>query len=60
MNLLDKATDWTNQTNEERAEMCAIFLHTFGFMSAGDQNRTRNRIRVCADTQRERRAKVKA
>lgn len=60
MNLLDKATDWTNQTNEERAEMCAVFLFTHGFMSAGDQNRTRNRIRVCADTHRERTAKAGA
>lgn len=60
MNLLDPATDWTNQTNEERAEMCAIFLYQFNFMSAGDQNRTRNRVRVCADAQRARRAKVQA
>ena len=60
MKLLDKATDWTNQTNEERAEMCATFLYTHGFMSAGDQNRTRNRIRICADQQRERRAEETA
>ncbi|TDW65382.1 hypothetical protein EDF57_103566 [Novosphingobium sp. PhB55] len=59
MNLLDKATDWTNQTNEERAEMCAIFLHTFNLMTAGEQYRTRHRIRVCADSQRECRARVK-
>lgn len=60
MSLLDKATDWTNQTNEERAELCAIFLYMHGFMSGGDQNRTRNRIRICAEAQRERRAGVEA
>lgn len=58
MNLLEKATDWTNQTNEERAEMCASFLYVHGFLSAGDRSRTHNRIRICADTQRERRAEM--
>ena len=60
MSLLVKATDWTKQTNEERAEMCASFLYVQGFLSAGDRSRTHNCIRICADTQRERKAEAGA
>ncbi|MDF2638556.1 MAG: hypothetical protein K0R64_1540 [Novosphingobium lindaniclasticum] len=53
MNLLDHATDWTNQTAEERAEACAAFLFTFRFLGHADHYRTLNRIRAVADIQRE-------
>lgn len=59
MNLLDHATDWTNQTAEERAEACASFLFTHGFLVKADHYRTLHRIRAVADIQRERRSKEK-
>lgn len=57
MNLLGRATDWTNQTTEERAEACASFLFTHGFLVKADHYRTLNRIRAVADIQRERQVK---
>lgn len=60
MNMLDRATDWTNQTNEERAELCASFLFVHGFMGSADKARTHNRIRATADIQREKRAEAKS
>ena len=57
MNLLDQATDWTNQTVEERAEACAAFLFTYRFLGPADHYRTQNQIRARANTQREQRAK---
>ena len=56
MNLLDHATDWTNQTAEERAEACASFLFTHGFLAKADHYQTLNRIRAAADCQREQKA----
>ncbi|MGH6746563.1 hypothetical protein [Novosphingobium sp.] len=57
MNLLAHATDWTNQTNEERAEACAAFLFTFRFLGHADHYRTHDQIRARANIQREERAK---
>ncbi|KPH60381.1 hypothetical protein [Novosphingobium sp. ST904] len=57
MNLLAPATDWTNQTNEERAEACAAFLFTFRLLGPADHYRTQNQIRARANAQREERAK---
>lgn len=57
MKLLDRATDWINQTAEERAEACASFLFTHGFLAKADHYRTLNRIRAVAEIQRERKAK---
>lgn len=57
MNLLDRATDWTNQSVEERAEACAAFLCTYRFIGIADNYRTQNQIRARADIQREQRAK---
>lgn len=57
MSLLDHATDWINQTAEERAEACASFLFTHGFLVKADHYRTLHRIKAVADFQRERKAK---
>lgn len=55
MNLLDQATDWTNQTVEERAEACADFLFTHRFFDPPDHRRIRGQIRRRADGQRDQR-----
>lgn len=57
MKMLERATDWMNQTNEERAELCASFLFVHGFMGHADKARTLNRIRATGDIQREARIK---
>lgn len=57
MNLLGPATDWMNQTVEERAEACNAFLFTYRFLEPADHNHIRNQIRARADIQREERAK---
>ncbi|CDO34755.1 hypothetical protein SPHV1_1910002 [Novosphingobium sp. KN65.2] len=53
MNLRDPATDWTNQTWEERLEMCVSTLYVHGFMRDANKARTMERIRARADVQRE-------
>ena len=58
MNLLDPATDWRNQTNEERAEACIAFLHVanIGIEGRADMLRALNVVRARADLQRDERA----
>ncbi|SLK04004.1 hypothetical protein [Novosphingobium mathurense] len=53
MNLTDPATDWTNQTWEERLEMCVSTLYVHGYMGDADKARTMERIRARAEIQRE-------
>lgn len=39
MTLLSPATDWTGQTNAERAEECARFLAVHGFIEVSECER---------------------
>lgn len=52
--ILERSTDWLNQTNEQRAEACAEFLDTFGLIDVGQANRIKHAVRARGDMQRER------
>ncbi|AIT81639.1 hypothetical protein [Novosphingobium pentaromativorans] len=58
MNLLEQATDWTNQTWQERLEMCASALYVHALMPSADHQRTLNRIAARAEIQRAENAKT--
>lgn len=45
MTLLSPATDWTGQTNAERAEECARFLAVHGFITLTECRRIFDKAR---------------
>lgn len=52
MSLLEPATDWTGHSQEIRAEECARFLATHGFITPVEARRIMNGVRCSADAQR--------
>lgn len=56
--ILGPATDWINQSVEQRLEECTAMLAIHGLLAQADAQRTLNRIRIRADFQREAKAGV--
>lgn len=58
MTLLSPATDWTNETNETRAEECARFLCTHMLITLTECRRIMGTVREAADGEREMRKRT--